>query len=506
MEGTSDRSDRAWGFDRRVAVLLASVLAAGAALAVAGSPGTAQADRATVCSFDGPDTGPHGLELTELEVEAPSDPPAEGDTVAVSFGLVNAGDSAFTFDDDHGAYVAIEGPEGTASLGHEARGETLAPDEAVSVAAEFEVGGGAWEVWPAYRGAESGQQNPDRWHACVFDVESADGEAGEEEEEEQAPRVQVDVSPQPPLDPDTGPRVQVDAESEFGIREIRIFVDGGEVASCADTASCSRQLEPLAAGNHSVYATAIDRYGGVGSSFVEHFEILGDEEPPNRTRPSQPLEGELSFRPPVRSSPPRFDQIHPHQPGIQWGGRTVALDVHPDTPSGEKALAASESGGLFRTSDGGDSWTHVDGRYPHRLADVAYAPSDPDTIIATGPDGPPRDLPPVRSHRPLRDRRLLGPRPHEGDPRSRGARGGVGDPARAGVRRGRRHAQPHRRPRPLGLRLASAPDPELPGRIDAQPLRRELPVLPGRHRRPRFRPGRATSCCAAWTSWLGSAT
>jgi hypothetical protein len=75
--------------------------------------------------------------------------------------------------------------------------------------------------------------------------------------------------------------------------------------------------------------------------------------------------------------------VKPHQPEIKWGGRTMAVSVHPNSSSGNRALAATESGGLFRTRDGGNSWSPIEGRYPHRLSDVAHAPSDPSVIIAT---------------------------------------------------------------------------------------------------------------------------
>lgn len=72
--------------------------------------------------------------------------------------------------------------------------------------------------------------------------------------------------------------------------------------------------------------------------------------------------------------------VRPDQPTIRWGGRTIAVDVHPEDPS--IALAASESGGLFKTTDGGTNWTHLGGaNLPHRLSDVRFAPSNPDVII-----------------------------------------------------------------------------------------------------------------------------
>lgn len=68
------------------------------------------------------------------------------------------------------------------------------------------------------------------------------------------------------------------------------------------------------------------------------------------------------------------------QPDIPWGGRAVAFAIHPG--DADRALAASETGGLFATFDGGDSWSHVDGLPPHKLHDVAYGP-DGDVRVVT---------------------------------------------------------------------------------------------------------------------------
>ena len=69
---------------------------------------------------------------------------------------------------------------------------------------------------------------------------------------------------------------------------------------------------------------------------------------------------------------------------IPRAGRMVAVTV--SAADRQIAIAASESGGLFRTTDGGNSWHHVDGLPPFRIVDVAFAePGSRDTqvVIAT---------------------------------------------------------------------------------------------------------------------------
>jgi len=68
------------------------------------------------------------------------------------------------------------------------------------------------------------------------------------------------------------------------------------------------------------------------------------------------------------------------QPGVKWGGRTVAVSV--DAPS-NSVIIATESGGLFRSSNNGDSWAHLDGLPPFRMFDVKYGPSGSGVVLAT---------------------------------------------------------------------------------------------------------------------------
>jgi hypothetical protein len=73
--------------------------------------------------------------------------------------------------------------------------------------------------------------------------------------------------------------------------------------------------------------------------------------------------------------------VREFQPNVRWGGRAVAVTVHPSDAA--IATAASESGGLFKTTDGGDTWMHIDTLQPFRMSDVKYAPGDAQIVIAT---------------------------------------------------------------------------------------------------------------------------
>jgi hypothetical protein len=71
-------------------------------------------------------------------------------------------------------------------------------------------------------------------------------------------------------------------------------------------------------------------------------------------------------------------------PRVPQGGRAVAIAV---SLSDEKRLVVgTESGGLFRTFNGGISFQHLDGFPTFAPIDVAIASLDPNTIIATARD------------------------------------------------------------------------------------------------------------------------
>lgn len=71
-------------------------------------------------------------------------------------------------------------------------------------------------------------------------------------------------------------------------------------------------------------------------------------------------------------------------PRVPQGGRAVAIAVSQS--DAKRLVVATESGGLFRSFDGGVSFQHLDG-FPTLFAvDVAMASLDPNTVIATARD------------------------------------------------------------------------------------------------------------------------
>lgn len=67
------------------------------------------------------------------------------------------------------------------------------------------------------------------------------------------------------------------------------------------------------------------------------------------------------------------------QPEIVNGGRAVAITVDPDNE--RNVVVASETGGLFRSTDGGDTWKQVSGAITFGFTDVLY--TGPSTLSAT---------------------------------------------------------------------------------------------------------------------------
>jgi uncharacterized repeat protein (TIGR01451 family) len=62
-------------------------------------------------------------------------------------------------------------------------------------------------------------------------------------------------------------------------------------------------------------------------------------------------------------------------------GRVNGLDVAPG--GNQVAYAATEWGGLYKTTDGALSWVHLDSHLPQATWDVAVDPSNPSTVYAT---------------------------------------------------------------------------------------------------------------------------
>jgi hypothetical protein len=81
---------------------------------------------------------------------------------------------------------------------------------------------------------------------------------------------------------------------------------------------------------------------------------------------------------------PPVTSIIEFQPLSDRAGRTVAVTI--EATNSRKAIVASESGGLFTTSDGGNSWSHIDAFTPIRMSDVEFPPPgfvNPQVVIAT---------------------------------------------------------------------------------------------------------------------------
>lgn len=76
-------------------------------------------------------------------------------------------------------------------------------------------------------------------------------------------------------------------------------------------------------------------------------------------------------RTPVTITPPR----------VQQGGRALSIAVASN--DAKRMVVATETGGLFRTFDGGTSWQHLDNLPNFKTIDVAIASLNPDIIIAT---------------------------------------------------------------------------------------------------------------------------
>lgn len=77
------------------------------------------------------------------------------------------------------------------------------------------------------------------------------------------------------------------------------------------------------------------------------------------------------------AEPPEVEQI---PMGIEPGGRAVSIAVHP---ADETMIVASETGGLFKTEDGGINWRHISYDTVFDFTDVQYLPANPDVVVAS---------------------------------------------------------------------------------------------------------------------------
>jgi photosystem II stability/assembly factor-like uncharacterized protein len=67
--------------------------------------------------------------------------------------------------------------------------------------------------------------------------------------------------------------------------------------------------------------------------------------------------------------------------GMREGGRALSIAVA--STDAKRLIVATESGGLFRTADGGATWRHLDRLGNYKTRDVAIASLDPNVVIAT---------------------------------------------------------------------------------------------------------------------------
>jgi hypothetical protein len=85
--------------------------------------------------------------------------------------------------------------------------------------------------------------------------------------------------------------------------------------------------------------------------------------------------------------PPPTATLVELQPNYGRGGHTVAVTAQPGF---QTVIAASESGGLFLSKDGGQTWSHIDSLPAFRMSDVAFAGQDtPLIVVATATDANP---------------------------------------------------------------------------------------------------------------------
>src|SRR5262249_25781968 len=83
----------------------------------------------------------------------------------------------------------------------------------------------------------------------------------------------------------------------------------------------------------------------------------------------------------VSPSSPAAASVSLFQPNVKWGGRTVAIDVSPSNTA--VAIAASESGGPFFSTDLGGNWSPIYNLPPLPLSGVNFTPTTPQLAIAS---------------------------------------------------------------------------------------------------------------------------
>jgi photosystem II stability/assembly factor-like uncharacterized protein len=83
----------------------------------------------------------------------------------------------------------------------------------------------------------------------------------------------------------------------------------------------------------------------------------------------------------VREIAPQQSNLHPVDADGASGGRVNGLAVARTDP--QQVFAASEWGGLWRSSDGGHNWQHIPGHVPVATWDVKIDPTDARRVYAT---------------------------------------------------------------------------------------------------------------------------
>jgi photosystem II stability/assembly factor-like uncharacterized protein len=76
-----------------------------------------------------------------------------------------------------------------------------------------------------------------------------------------------------------------------------------------------------------------------------------------------------------------FWQLSENQPNIPQGGRANTIAIDP--ANNDRIFVASESGGLFKSTDRGLHWSHVDTLPVYLTQAVAYLPSNPNVLLVT---------------------------------------------------------------------------------------------------------------------------
>lgn len=130
---------------------------------------------ATLCSYNGPDTSEHDLQLSDFSVSGDS-PVSVGDEVSVSFKLTNVGKYAVTFDDKYGVFVAAKDPDGnTRMFGNTYQGKTLDSERSINFETDITPDKeGEWILWASYciKAEKETKCGPEEWHSCQIKVEA----------------------------------------------------------------------------------------------------------------------------------------------------------------------------------------------------------------------------------------------------------------------------------------------------------------------------------------------